>query len=419
MRRVLVILISFALLGFSPVPPAHADSTVVVRTFEEDYYPGTDALEIGFGCDAVGTMGSPIRYIQGIDPAPATGLGERYWGFAPQGSQSGRFYGVGVEVDNSSSLDTFGMQVYGAAAGTGRAIIFAHPPFAVVDGYYLGVATVNGGGDAWTFVNAADLTYTWTEYEANNQPTGASGGTKTLDAFLADKGGESTNGYLAGLGFGCDGNRYFYDGFKWGPSGNVTTLDFEAFAVTLNSGASPLTITGGKKATLTGTVDPVFVGGTPVELEMRPFVSQEWSVVDEVQSNDLGVLVRKVAPLQQADYRWHFIGTVHYQDKYSVVRRVKVRTGLTAVVGDPTVQRGRKIVVNGQTTPVTPGQIVTLWRKTATGKVQLGTTIVKVDGTYKVTGNASARGTWKVFTTIPPSPGNLAGISVKRTVTIS
>ena len=63
--------------------------------------------------------------------------------------------------------------------------------------------------------------------------------------------------------------------------------------------------------------------------------------------------------------------------------------------------------------------MVTLWRKTSTGTAQLGAAIVEVDGTYKVTGVASSRGEWKVFTTIPSSPGNLAGTSPKRTVKIS
>jgi len=221
MRRLVVGLSTVLLLIAGFPPAAQADSTVLVTghgTGEFDYFEGTSAWAAGFNCEVFPVQGQAFFRVEQDTPPPPLGLGTRSWGFTPQFGATGRFYGVGVDVASSSGLDNFGMQVYGAAPSTGRAMIFAVPPGTITNGYYLGTATVGGGGDAWTPVNAANLSYAWAEYNSESTPTGVSGGTKTLDAFVTAT-GESTAGYRGILGFGCDGETFLYDGFKYGRRG--------------------------------------------------------------------------------------------------------------------------------------------------------------------------------------------------------
>ena len=424
MRRAVVSALSLLLLA-AVLTPAHAvDSTITVR--ERPDGAGTAYFASAHLCAVGGGAHVPLLRVEKDDPPPPVGLGTRVWGWQPPASSpTGQFYGMGVQVADPSELDTFEMQVYGTAgAAAGRRMIFAFPAGIDLNEAWIGRATLTGGGDSWTTVSGASpLTYKWDEY---NTSTWSQTGShidqeKTLSQFIGIM-GASTDGYLAMLGFGCDGDTFYFDGFRYGSSGNVTTLDFEALTSQVTMSATPQTITAGRKSTLGGDVAPAFVGGTAVHLEVKAYGSDQWTEVAVVTSSDSGALARKVGPLRRAEYRWVFVGEEFgdvYADDTSPVQVIRVRTGLTAVVTDPTIQRGQKIVVVGATKPAKPGQVVTLWRKTSTGKVQLAAATVRSDGTYKVSATASRRGEWKVFTTIPASPGNLAGTSLARTVKIS
>jgi hypothetical protein len=94
------------------------------------------------------------------------------------------------------------------------------------------------------------------------------------------------------------------------------------------------------------------------------------------------------------------------------------RAKVTAAPVAKTVSLGSAIKIKGKVTPAKGGHTVTLWTKTATGKVKVGTAIVKADGTYLASTKATKAGTWKLLVTIPALPGNLAGTSPVVSVSV-
>lgn len=426
MRRSLVLICSLFLLA-AGLPVAHAaDSTVVVkseRNPETGYFPGTATFRSASGCE-IGPVSQTLRpyiAVEADNPAPPTGLGARSWGYQFQHGLDA--VGIGVDVPNAAGLDTFGMQVYGAGAASGRAVVFAFPEGTAEGFVWLGFAETVGGGDTWTYVDASDLTYTWDEYElATWTPTSATGMSGTIAQYDAAHGSEL--GYTALLGFGCsasNGTKYFFDGFKYGPSGGVVTVDFEAYATTVSIAATKSTIVAGNATGITGVPSAKYIPYTPVDLEVKPFGSGEFTKLVTVNAPEEASyqLAKTVRPLRQATYRWHYLGTEIDDASYSSEIVVNVKTGLTAKVADATIKRGNNIVVSGKTKPGKPGMTVSLWRKTSTGASLLATTKVKSDGSYKISHQAGRTGTWKVYTTIPAGSGNLAGKSTVRSVSVS
>lgn len=423
MRKLLVLLCSLAAFTAGLAPAAQAeDSTVPISSLQvvEDrlYNPN------GFWCDVVpgSSTGNVYYAIEADAPAPPAGLGARVWGHTFV-AHTGTFHGAYADVPSAADLDTFEIQVYGTTAGSGRARVFAWT--ASADTLWEGTAVIGGAGDSWSTVDASALTYTWTERYAGHhpttpwQPTATEPVAGTIEQFTATHPG--ADGYTAAIGFGCEGDGFFFDGFRWGAAGNVTTLDFEALSSVLTIDATKTTIVAGKPTSITGMTSVHYVPSTPVDLEVKAFGSDTWTLVDTVQApEDLGwALTKKVAPLKQARYRWHFLGTEVEAETFSPEVVVKVKTAITASLADSTLNRGQNLVASGKTTPKKPGATVTLWRRTPNGPVELATTTVKGDGTYRVVHEVNRAGTWKVFTTIPAGSGNLAGTSPIRTAEVS
>jgi hypothetical protein len=387
------------------------------------YFANTDAFTAGVSCSVGTASGGVSRRVEGDNPAPPVGLGASSWGFTPKDGATGSFYGVGMDVPTSAGLETFELQVYGAAAGSGRAMVFAWPPVTTDGNVWVGTATVDGRGNAWTTVDAAGLTYTWTEYdERTYQRTGESAGSKTVTDFETDKGRSTVGmGYRGYLSLGCDGQPFLYDGFKYGAAGSVTTLDFESLSTRLSIGATKPLITAGQSSSITGSTSARDVLNPPVDLEVRKYGSSDWTTVATVEAPETVAWTMKklVAPLQQASYRWHYRGSEANEPAYSPTFTIKVKTALTATVVDRTLRRGQNPVVTGRTRPAKPGTTVTLMRKTASGSVVLARTRVKSDGSYKVAYLVNRAGTWTVYTTIPTASGNLAGRSVNLSASVS
>jgi len=144
----------------------------------------------------------------------------------------------------------------------------------------------------------------------------------------------------------------------------------------------------------------------------KPYGSSTWKRAGTVLAPQTTWALRKsVAPLKQASYRWHFLGTESGAESFSPITTVKVKTALNATVADRTLRRGQNLVVTGRTQPAKPGSSVTLWRKTASGSIALACSRVRSDGTYQVAYPVNRTGTRTVHTTIPAVSGNLAGRS--------
>lgn len=422
MRRLLVLTSCALLVVCGPVPAAHSDVTVVVTADpvgDPPYFAGTAAFLDGFDC-AVGERSEEVfRLVEGDGPVPPEGLGERSWGFAPVGGEPGWLHGVGVDVGSQAGLDTFGVQVHGPGGNAGRAVVLARPVGTAAGNVWVGIAPVSGGGGAWTTVDASGLAYTWGEYVTDGwQPAASLSEPATLDEFDAAHG--SPAGYTALIGFGCDGQPFLYDGFRYGAAGDVTTLDFEALTTHLAIGAAPRTVIAGRTARLTGGVDARYPRSTPVDLEVKPYGARTFRKLATVRAPEpTYTLARTVTPLRRAAYRWHFLGTEIHDPAYSRTVVILVRTALSAVVADATLRRGQHLVVTGRTRPAKPGVMVTLRRRTGSGPVALARTRVRSDGSYRVVRRVGRGGRWTVFTTVEAASGNLAGRSVDRTASVS
>lgn len=102
---------------------------------------------------------------------------------------TGDFYGRGADVETAAGLDTCQMRVYGARPASGRAMIFAVPPGTLETRVWIDTATVGWTGANWATIDAADLTYSWAEYNRDSFTlTGTSAPASTLDDFVTLKG---------------------------------------------------------------------------------------------------------------------------------------------------------------------------------------------------------------------------------------
>jgi hypothetical protein len=416
MRRTLAPLAATLLVaGLSS--PAYADQTVVQRSLS---YADTDAyFSSQFACAAPGGSPAGAFYrIEGDSPLPV--LGQRSWGYLPQSGQTGGSFGVGASVTDSGDLATFQYQVYGAAAGDGRAYVFSVPPGTGQSNVWIGRAVLNGGGDVWTTVSAATATYTWAEYDSSTwAPTGPTSPAATIAGFDTAK-GISEQGYTAIMGFGCAGQGYYFDDFRFGAAGNVTTVDYEALSNSITMHASAATITAGGTSKLTGLVEAHYAGGTPGTLQAKAYGATSWSTVASVNApEETWTFTRSVAPKKQTSYRWVVAATESTLGATSPITTVKVRTALTANVADSTLHLGQSLVVTGRTTPAKPGSAVTLYRSTSSGPVVLAKGTVRSDGTYRLTRTMKSKGKWTVYVTVAAGSGNLSGKSASRTLTIS
>lgn len=419
MRRLAIVLSSLLMVCLGLAPPAVADTTII----HDQIDPGPDAgyFLAGFQCDGSGPPQASVFLLIRQAPDVVPFLGSTTWGFSPRDNEAGSFFGVGTHVETSSELQTFQMHVRDAAPSTGRAMIFAAPPATVEGGHWRGLATVSSDHPSteWGLANAAQIPFTWREFDASWTPTGSVQSSVSLAQFLAAKGGESTSGYDALIGFGCDAQRFFWEAFAWGSPGSVTTIDGERLRSITTMLSKSSTTTAGRSVSLRGTVDVRFSEGAPLDLEMRAFGSSTWSRVTTVTSDpETAIATLAVRPLRQTSYRWRFQEVDSTAGSVSGEIIVKVRTALTAKVLDNTLKLGKRLVVKGKTTPAKPGAKVKLYRKTATGKVKIATGLVASDGTYRVKWRTTRRGTMKVFTTIAAQSGNLAGTSPKRKVIV-
>jgi hypothetical protein len=139
-----------------------------------------------------------------------------------------------------------------------------------------------------------------------------------------------------------------------------------------------------------------------------------------VTTNCSGVARKTVSPAKNTTYQWYFKGDTNYRPVASPFKLIGVRAKLTLTLADSTLHSGQTLVATGRITPAKVNQVATLWRKTSSGPVKLGSvTLTETDGTYRITKVLSAKGTYNVYVTVPAATGNLKGTSPIRTATVS
>jgi hypothetical protein len=343
-------------------------------------------------------------------------MGTRTWGFDMPGASADHAVGPFRSLTSMATLSTAQAAFYNEGSVTATGIALAGVAEDDPTGLsWMGKASLTLTPGSWQTPSVTGLTYSWTQLNAQLQPTGLTY-TGTISAMLAHIGTGDHDGYI-GLGFGCNNPGLVdFDKAQIGNTGDVTTYDFEADLTKTTISGKPSTLTAGQSATLQGLMTDVHGGAftsAPLTLQAKAYGATSWTSVGQAtETYDVSTqtpvpAVLKKKPLTQTQYRWVYAGSPAAEGSVSTSFTVKVHTALTAKPKATTVSKGGRIVVTGRTTPAKPGMTVRLMK----GSTKVGSGIVKTDGTYKIVTKAKTTGTWKLHVVIGAGSGNLAGTS--------
>jgi len=413
MRRLLTVIVTALLATAGLSTPARADSTVVVHGLDthDPFFPAIT------NCDGSGGVDSSVVHLALTKDNPTPTLGQRSLKLF---TDAPTLFGFGRSGNSSHVADALSIQTFSDWPQAGTAVIYIVPAGTTAGYYWVGFGDTDSTlPGSWQTVTATSVTYSWTLYNPQHEPTGTTYA-GTLTQFVATKGDGPTD---AILGFGCVGGgpAVTMDGFRAGPSGNATTLDIEQQLSSLSISRTPSVITAGQSSTIKGKVN---IGGGPaggvnVKLDAKPAGASTWSTIATVTSADDGSLSKVVKPTKNTAYRWRYVETVATKGSVSSSVGVGVRTAVSASIVDATLRKAQTLVVKGSTFPRKFGVAITLWRKTSTGAVVLARSTTHSDGTYKIAAPTTSKGTWTVFVTVAAATGNLEGKSPLRSAKVS
>jgi hypothetical protein len=401
--------------------PAPADAAVVTIVSRSGATAGTPPVEMtSFECGELPFQsGSTGTYAvdRAIGPGtPPLGTGS----LRINQLQAGLISGVSIENRSLDALASFSgrfrsnlaTRVYGAIRVTAD------------DGsVWLGTAAVaNLTANTWQMANGLAAHYDWLE----QYPGDRFHLDMTPGDFRGAHGWGTTSAYLAaGTCNGFTASTVYVDNFRVNRSGGDTQVfDFEPrLATNTSMSATRSTITSGGSTTLSTTLrhnSKVLPGRTMFLLAKKYGDAGYTQVGTGVTTNSNGVARKTVSPATNTTYQWYFKGDRNYRPVASPFRSIGVMAKVTLTLFDSTLRPGQTLVATGRISPAKVDKVATLWRKTASGPVKLGSvTLTQTDGTYQITRTLSARGTYKVFVTVPAATGNLKGTSPVRTATVS
>ena len=396
------------LAGLLAPTAAHADDTVPVF---DDLPAAVAAVQVP--CDAEGApLGDPAEAPSEPDTSPTPHLNA---GSRLLLADAGHLPGLRVTAGSLDDLATFGLAAY--ETGSGRAVVEA----------------VTGSG-AWTLrtqpyltqvhpwrvLETAGATWAWSRTDGTPDP-----GSGTLADFAAAHGDGASTAYLW-LGSCAPGSTttpVHVDALRVGPEGDATTYDFEAAHVTLGGttgGHVPGTRVYAAGCFLwTGT--PSGQEGVPGEtlvFEARRYGDPAFAPVGTAVTGASGYASVVDRPLVNTSYRCRYDGNDGSAGQpypaAGTARPLLCRVPVRLSVEARRAHHGRDLLATGRATPAHPGATVTLHGRHGGHTAVLGRSRVRRNGSYRV--QAAARGRWRVWVTLPRTPGNDPGRSVTRTV---
>lgn len=259
----------------------------------------------------------------------------------------------------------------------------------------------------------------WTIYDGTGTTT--TYGTTTLEDYqrlYPDR--PFTVGVVS---WGCDAESTIYlDQISVVVAGVVSYYDFEPEPASMSIAADRRIVTFGQPVTVSGTardMDDALLDGS-VRLVADPDDHMPFEVGALTTTNGFAQLVHR--PDFTTTYRWELAGEGVHGPAVSASRTVEVRSRVSAGLLDATVVRGERVRVSGKVAPGYRGLAVTLWRRTADGRVRLGTTRTDAHSSFTARSSAlttSRAATWKVYVSVPATEANVAGRSTTVSVTVN
>lgn len=407
-----------------PAPPS-VDGTVVVHGLD---YPDDGSYGLySLSCAdprAAGHDPHSLLYINYSSDEPPIGM--RMQGFDLTGTA-----GIGpYAYTPTPSTSEWQLRVNPVGvATTGHAVAFYFP-----DGWageqYVGHASVSHAGPGWSTLDAQARSLQWWKWSEDTQ-TWQSGGMATLAAFVANHGGDGTleegSGALLGFALGCDGERFWFDGLRVGPPGEVITYDYEGGLTAALMDSSDARVTAGRKTVVRGSLDTEvsgFYASLEMVLEARQIGEPEFvevgratSTYDDTTGTQSPVRLA-VRPERHTEYRWSIPDSPHTEGSHSPVATLEVRSAASLKMARSKVAKGAKLVASGDVVPADAGVDVALQRQVGKKWKTLATGRTKADGSYRLVTKASSKGTWKLRVKVAETPTNLAGTSQVRKVTV-
>lgn len=294
------------------------------------------------------------------------------------------------------------------------------------------ISVVPDSLDLWVDVDGARYTgalpreLTWTQVDLGHLSLTPSGGgtATTLLALAATHPTMATLTVVTYNAYDAGGASAHVDGWSVTAAGVTQEYDLEGehLLTACHVTASAATVVAGRAVRLDGLLtdaDSHPLAGRTLRLWSRRD-NQVTAAADGSATTDAaGAAGFDRSPTRATTYYVDLAQGVSDGRCLSAAVTVRVRTKVTARVGDSTIKRGKNIVVTGATTPAKPGSTVSLWRDRSSGAVKLASGKVRADGSYSLRSRPGSTGSWKVFVKVAAGDGNLAGTSPVRTVRVS
>lgn len=299
--------------------------------------------------------------------------------------------------------------------------------------HYVGAVQLPGAVKEWTPFDVlnSQVDLTWTEYNQGGGQVGSS----TASNYSTFAAANSTL-LLGSVGItttNCSTKTLVLDLDKLslGLNSATTTVNFEAPVATTLVGHLSSRLVGYHKAvtpTAMLTTGGHGFGGESVSLWQRRAGTKKYQKLGSIVTNGAGVATGPVQhPRVNTAYQWRYRGdhTTH-SPSTSKARTVAVRSKVTLGLERRSVPKGGSVAGGGAVVPRHAHLKITLWAEKVTGKgkhktigspVKAGSTKLRRDGTYAVSGKL-ASGHYKVFTTSAGDKTNAAGRSHARTFSV-
>jgi len=388
MRRTAVVLLVLALVLLTPAPALA--STTVVR----QYFP--DEL-------VVATLGCATAEATALTRLSDSGVG--------RGAL--RLQGNDGQATINRDLTTLGGLTAWSALVKSPDTLGTNVSVDLPD--TVGYALVSTTAGAWTALDLEAAPLTWSQ---NGQPLGDA----TLPAFLEAHPAYADAPANVKVGvFSCGGGTdlVWLDDLRYTIDGTESAYDFEPPIPVVLIQRAPFRVKYGEPVTvtasmlvyntrLTGRVD---LWAAPLGTDSITRIGH----VDLTKAEPKGSLT--VRPRRNTSYQWRYPDQGTYEAAVSNKLPVRVSPRLSLALTDATVRHGHPTSVHGAIKPAL-GQVVTLYRKSTTGRLKLATTTVHADGTWSITFTPGRAGTWTLLATVGPKGGLDGARSPLRTLTV-